>query len=113
MQFGFKNSGTQELVFEYLVTNELVSVAADGLWTECTNLAYRTSKDKESGLSSGNDFPVTTVLSSDIIGVTVPSDSYLMIRWRRSSTTYAAAMAIDNVAVGFTVQAKPMTIVVR
>ena len=113
MQFGFKNTGTQELVFEYLVTNELVSVAADGLWTECTNLAYRTSKDKESGLSSGNDFPVTTVLSSDIFGATVPSDSYLMIRWRRSSTTYAAAMAIDNVAVGFTVPAKPMTIVVR
>lgn len=113
MQFGFKNAGTQELAFEYLVTNELVSVAAEGIWTECANLTYRTTKDKESGLASGKDFPATTALSSDIAGATIPKDCYFIMRWRRSPTTYAAAMAVDNVTVAFTVQARPMTIVVR
>ena len=64
MQFGFKNAVTQELVFECLVTNEPVSVAADGPWTECANLTYRTTKDKESGLASGKDLPVATALFS-------------------------------------------------
>jgi hypothetical protein len=113
MQFGFRNAGPQDLAFEFLVTNELASVAADGPWTECADLTYRTPESKESGLASGKDLPVPTAMAADIFGATVPNDCYFMIRWRRSATTSAAAIAIDNVAVSFTVQPRPMAIVVR
>ena len=111
MQFGFRNTAVQSLVFEYLVTNELVSVATAGPWVGCPDLAYRTTKDYSSGLTNG--YPVATALSSDIFGATVPKDCYFMMRWRRAATTFAAAMAIDNVAVSFTVQSRPLVIVVR
>jgi hypothetical protein len=113
MQFGFKNSGTQELVCECLVTNELVTVAADGAWMECADLAYSTSKDIASGLNSGDDLPVVTPLAADIIGLSVPKDCYFLLRWRRSASMNGAAMAIDNVSVSFVSQSRPMTIVLR
>ena len=113
MQFGFRNTGPQDLAFEYLVTNDLASVAATGDWTGCANLTYRTTRDTTSAPASDGDIPVATALSSDISGATVPKDGYFVIRWRRSATTSAAAMAIDNVTVSFTVRSRPMTIVVR
>jgi hypothetical protein len=113
MQFGFKNSGAQVLICECLVTNELVSVVADGAWMECADISYSTSKDKESGLDSGNDLPVATPIGADIFGVDIPKDSYLLLRWRRSAISNAAAMAIDNLTVSFEVQSRPMTIVLR
>ena len=113
MQFGFKNKEVQELVCEYLVTNELVSVAVDGDWRVCDGLTYVTSKDNTSGLESGKDLPVTTKISAEITDVSIAKDGYFMLRWRRSATSNAAAMAIDNVSVAFTVQSRPLTIVVR
>ena len=113
MQFGFKNKETQELVCECLVTNELVSVASDGDWRACDNLTYFTAKDNTSGLESGKDFPVATEISAEITDVNIPNDCYFMLRWRRSATSNAAAMAIDNLSVAFTVQSRPLTIVVR
>lgn len=113
MQFGFRNSVRQVLVCECLVTNELVSVAADGAWMECADLAYGTSKDRESGLNSGEDLPVVTALAADIAGISVPKDYYFLLRWRRSAVSNGAAMAIDNLSVSFLIQSRPMTIVVR
>jgi hypothetical protein len=113
IQFGFKNSVQQTLVCECLVTNELVSVAADGAWMECADLSYSTSHDNESGLVSGKDLPVVTPLAADIVGLSVPKDHYFLIRWRRSAVSNGAAMAIDNLSVSFLVQSRPMTIVVR
>ena len=113
MQFGFKNKEVQELICEYLVTNELVSVAVDGDWRVCDNLTYVTSKDNTSGLESGEDLPVATEISAEITDVSIAKDGYFMLRWRRSATSNAAAMAIDNVSVAFTVQSRPLTIVVR
>jgi len=113
MQFGFKNKEVQELVCEYLVTNELVSVSADGDWRVCDDLTYFTSKDNTSGLESGEDLPVATEISAEITDANIAKDGYFMLRWRRSATSNAAAMAIDNVSVAFTVQSRPLTIVVR
>ncbi|MBQ3096708.1 MAG: hypothetical protein IJC66_01030, partial [Kiritimatiellae bacterium] len=113
MQFGFKNKETQELACEYLVTNELVSVAVDGDWRACDGLVYRTAKDNTSGLESGADLPVSTAIAAELSNVSVPRDSYFMLRWRRSAIANAAAMAIDNLSVTFTVQSRPLTIVVR
>ena len=113
VQFGFKNSEQNELVCECLVTNELVSVAVEGNWHPYDGLTFRTTKDNTSGLASGEDQPVVTAVSSEVIGANVPKDSYFMIRWRRTAVSSAAAMAIDNVAVSFEVQSRPMTIVVR
>ena len=113
MQFGFKNKEVQQLVCEYLVTNELVSVVTDGRWQVCDDLTYSTEKDCTSGLESGEDLPVATEISAEISDASIPKDCYFMLRWRRSATSNAAAMAIDNVSVAFTVQSRPLTIVVR
>jgi hypothetical protein len=90
-----------------------VSVAVDGDWRVCDDLTYFTSKDNTSGLESGEDLPVATEISAEITDVSIAKDGYFMLRWRRSSTSNAAAMAIDNVSVAFTVQSRPLTIVVR
>ena len=113
VQFGFKNKEVQELVCEYLVTNELVSIVADGDWRVCDDLTYFTSKDNTSGLESGKDLPVATEISAEITDASIPNDWHFMLRWRRSAISNAAAMAIDNVSVTFTVQSRPLTIVVR
>lgn len=113
MQFGFKNKEMQELACEYLVTNELVSVVVDGDWRVCDDLTYITAKDNTSGLESGKDLPVATEISAEITDASIPNGSYFMLRWRRSATSNAAAMAIDDVSVAFTVQPRPLTIVVR
>ena len=113
VQFGFKNKEVQELVCEYLVTNELVSIVADGDWRVCDDLIYFTSKDNTSGLESGKDLPVATEISAEITDASIPNDWHFMLRWRRSAISNAAAMAIDNVSVAFTVQSRPLTIVVR
>ena len=113
MQFGFKNKEVQDLVCEYLVTNELVSVAAAGDWRAFHGLAYHTSKDTESGLTSGEDMPVKTAVSAELMDATVPQGGYFMLRWRRSAAANAAAIAIDNVSVAFSVRSRPLTIVVR
>ena len=113
MQFGFRNKEVQELACEYLVTNELVSVAVDGDWRVCDDLTYKTAKDDTSGLESGKDLPVATEISAEIMDANIPKDCYFVFRWRRSAISNAAAMAIDNVSVAFTVQSRPLTIVVR
>ena len=113
MQFGFRNKDEQELVCECLVTNELVSVVADGDWRVCSELTYRTTKDNASGLESAVDMPDVTVVSAELMDVCVPKDCYFMLRWRRSAVSNAAAIAVDNVSVSFTVQSRPLTIVVR
>ena len=113
VQFGFNNSEPHELLCECLVTNELVSVATEGNWLPYDELTFRTTKDKTSGLVSEEDPPVVTAISSDVSDMSVPRDSYFMIRWRRTAVVSAAAMAIDNVAVSFEIQPRPMTVVVR
>jgi hypothetical protein len=80
---------------------------------ECADLSYSTSHGNGSGLVSGKDLPVVTPLAADIAGISVPKDHYFLIRWRRSTVSNGAAMAIDNLAVSFEVQSRPMTIVVR
>lgn len=113
MQFGFNNNEVQDMFCEYLVTNELASVAVDGDWRICDSLTYRTTKDSESGLTSGVDMPVATALSAEIPDINVPAGSYFMIRWRRNAVSNSAAMAIDNVSVVFTSHARPLTVVIR
>ena len=113
VQFGFKNNAQQELLCECLVTNELVALSVEGDWRSCDELTFRTSRDSESGLKSGEDLPVVTAISSDVVGMIVPKDFYFMIRWRRTAVVSAAAMAIDNVVVSFEVQSRPMRVVVR
>jgi hypothetical protein len=113
IQFGFRNTTVQELVCEYLVTNELVSIVSDGDWKTCEELLYRTSKDSSSGLKGGVDSPVSTALSAELCEMKIPQDSYFMIRWRREPGTNSAAVGIDNLSVSFYGQARPLTIVVR
>ena len=113
LQFGFRNMEVQNLACEYMVTNELVSVAADGDWHICDDLTYYTAENSSSGLESGKDIPVTTALSADITDVSIPNDCYFMLRWRRNVTSNAAAIAIDNVSVAFAVKSRPFYIVVR
>ena len=95
------------------MTNELVSVAAAGDWRTFHGLAYHTSKDTESGLTSGEDMPVKTAVSAELMDAIVPQGGYFMLRWRRSAAANAAAIAIDNVSVAFSVRSRPLTIVVR
>jgi hypothetical protein len=113
MQFGFRNTSEQAVVCEYLVTNELVSVCAEGCWCVCDNLIYRTTKDNNSGLVNGIDLPVKTVISAELKNISVPVNSYFMLRWRRTAVSNAAAMSMDNIAVSFTIQSHPFRIVVR
>ena len=113
VQFGFKNKDVQELVCECLVTNELVSVVAEGDWHVCEDLTYRTLNDNSSGLVSGKDLPVATRVVAELPEINVLKDSYLLLRWRRSAVSSAAAIAIDNVTVSFVIQSRPMVIVVR
>jgi hypothetical protein len=95
------------------VTNELVSVDAEGDWHVCEDLTYWTLNDVDSGLESGKDLPVATQVAAELPEINVLKDSYLLLRWRRSAVSSAAAIAIDNVTVSFVVQSRPMVIVVR
>lgn len=113
VQFGFRNLQEQELVFEYLATNELVSAAASGNWMACEALAGKTVRDNVSGLVSGEDLPVAATVSAEIPGLRVPRDGYLVIRWRRAPVSNAAAMGVDDLEVAFEVQSRPLTIVIR
>ena len=95
------------------MTNELVSVDSGGDWHSWEDLTYSTTRDFNSGLDSGRDLPVSTAISAELRNVDVPKNGYFMIRWKRSSATNSAAMAIDNVSVAFAVQPHPLTIVIR
>ena len=106
--FGLKNESEQKLLCECLVTNELVSVAAENGWQPCEELDFYVS-----AVSAEIDLPAKTAISSEVPGASIPKDSYFVLRWRRCATSSAAAMAIDNLAVSFAVQPRPMTIVVR
>ncbi|MBO5941121.1 MAG: hypothetical protein J6R18_08010 [Kiritimatiellae bacterium] len=113
VQFGFRNTVAQELVCEYIVTNELVSIASGGNWQRIDELLYSTPEDSSSGLKGGTDLPITTVLSAELSGIAIPQDAYFMVRWRREAGTNSAAIGIDNISVSFYGQARPLTIVVR
>ena len=113
VQFGFRNPSVQELAFEYLVTDRLFPVSAQNGWTQCDALTYKTARDSSSGLVNGMDFHVTGTFEAELPELTIPKAAYLLVRWRRSAVTNAAAVGIDNVAIGFEVQARPMIIVVR
>ena len=108
VQFGFGNESAQELLCECLVTNELVSVAAEGDWRLCEELNFITPV-----FSSESEQPVATAISSEVHGISISKDDYFVLRWRRAATSSAVAMAIDNLSVSFAVQPRPMTIVVR
>ena len=101
-QFGFKNKVSQELEFDFLVTNELVNVDCEGDWRSCRALTFVSpmvgaGEEKKSGA----DLPVEAAVAAEIQGAAVPAGSYLIVRWRREPTANGAALAIDDVAVSF------------
>ena len=113
LQFGFKNNVEQSLQCECLVTNEEVSVVASGDWRACDALRFTTPVVGGGGLESGKDLPVRRAYSADDLGVRVPRGGYLLIRWRRTKTTSAAAMAIDNVEMAFESAIQPTVMILR
>ena len=113
VQFGFRNRDEQSIACEFLVTNALVPVVALGAWRACPALTCRTSRDASSGLVGGRDPPVVTSLPDVALDVPVPPASFLLLRWRRTASANAAALAIDNVAVSFEVKRHPAAIVFR
>lgn len=113
VQFGFKNTGEQTLQCEWLVTNEEVSVVAPGDWHTCDALRFTTPVVGGGGLEGGKDLPVSSEYSVDDLGVKVPRGSRLLVRWRRTAATSAAAMAIDNIEVAFESAIQPTVVIFR
>jgi hypothetical protein len=102
MQFGFRNKVSQEMEFDFLVTNELVNVNCAGSWQSCRALNFLSPiVDAGEEKKSGADLPEKVVVSADIPDSTVPAGFYLIVRWRREPAVNAAALAIDDLAVTF------------
>ena len=113
VQFSFKNRSEQILLCECLVTNLLVSVATAGDWRPCTAAYFRTPVNGGKEDAEGREPPVSTPCSMDDLGVRVPRGNWALIRWRRTKTTSAAAMAIDNVEMAFESAIQPTVMILR
>lgn len=113
LQYGFRNETAQQLHCEYAVSDELQTVVADCGWIGDAKLLYETAENASSGLVGGTDAPVKTVMSSSGIDVSIPPGGYFMLRWRRMSASRSAAIAIDNVTVGFVRESRGLSIVIR
>lgn len=113
VQFSFKNRSEQILLCECLVTNRLVSVATAGDWRPCTAAYFRTPVIGGTEDAEGREPPVSTPCSMDDLGVRVPRGNWALIRWRRTKTTSAAALAIDNVEVAFESAIQPTVVIFR
>lgn len=114
LQFGFQNKAEQYIECEWLVTNELVSVAAEGAWRSEPDLVFRTpAVGLGETLKGGTDLPRGGAVSAALRGLRLRPGEYLLLRWRREQVTNAAALAIDDVRLSFRRKARPTVFILR
>ena len=113
-QFGFHNTAAQTVSVEWLVTNTLVGVDVVGAWNEVPSLTFTTPAiGRGDELVSGVAPPVETRLAGALDGVRVEPGELLLIRWRRTHVTNAAALGVDDVQLTWTRAREPMLLLVR
>ena len=113
-QFGFHNTAAQTVSVEWLVTNALVGVDVVGAWNEVPSLTFTTPAiGRGDELVSGVAPPVETRLAGALDGVRVEPGELLLIRWRRTHVTNAAALGVDDVQLTWTRAREPMLLLVR
>ena len=97
-QFGFKNKAAQDVLVEWLVTNALVGVDADGAWTAVEGLTFTTpAVGRGEELASGKDLPLEKRQAGTLDGLRLRPGEVLLLRWRRDRVTNSAALGIDDV----------------
>ena len=98
-QFGFKNKAAQDVLVEWLVTNALVGVDAEGAWTVVDGLTFTTpAVGRGEELASGKDLPIEKRQAGALDGLRLRPGEVLLLRWRRDRVTNSAALGIDDVA---------------
>ncbi|MGN0847328.1 MAG: hypothetical protein ACI4RA_08095 [Kiritimatiellia bacterium] len=101
-QFGFKNKEAQTIAVEWLVTNRLVSVWAEGDWRQEEALAFTTpAVGLGEELKSGEELPLEQRVAGTLEKAVLRPGEVLLVRWRRQRITYSAALAIDDVRLSF------------
>lgn len=103
-------SGVKTIPFEYLVTNELVSVAAPGDWKAVEAAAFTTVAEKPAGADSTTLRAETkTAAVPDV----VPVGGYLLIRWTDCEKASSCPFAVDDVSVSYESALRPTVLLLR
>jgi len=104
------DNSLQQIKFYYKITNDptatFTSLITDG-WTAVVNLNFISPKDGHSILKvlNGNDPANRNYICDTINGITIPSGSYILLRWYDQADSYDHGLAIDDVTVKWTVPA--------
>lgn len=108
-QLNFR-SGVKTIPFEYLVTNELVSVAAPGDWKAVDTAAFTTVASNPADTDSTMPRAKTkTAAVSDA----VPMGGYLLIRWTDCKEKSSCPFAVDDVSVSYESALRPTVLLLR
>lgn len=103
-------SGVKTIPFEYLVTNELVSVAAPGDWKAVEAAAFTTLEENPAGAGSTTSWAET---KTAVLPDTVPVGGYLLIRWTDCEKASSCPFAVDDVSVSYESALRPTVLLFR
>lgn len=106
-QWNFRK-GTKTIPFEWLVTNELVSVVAEGDWRAVDAAAFTTVAAPSADNAVPRAERKTAAISADI-----PPGGYLLIRWTDAAKASSCPFAVDDVELRYTAKARATLITVR
>jgi len=102
-QFTFTAGRTspQSMTFEYLVTNEIASVAAEGAWSPVDDLKFDAVASLEAGgPNSDLAFPcVATNMCHALGDVRLGKNDVLVLRWSVDGVANGDALGIDDVVL--------------
>jgi len=102
-QFTFtaKRTSPQSMTFEYLVTNEVASVAAEGAWSPVDDLKFDAVASLEAGgPNSDLAFPcVATNMCHALSKVRLGKNDIFVLRWSVDGVASGDALGIDDVVL--------------
>ena len=111
-QFGFKNPAAQTVAVEWLVTNRLAAIDAEGDWRTSPGLVFTTPATAADGLASG-EATAESRPSGGLDGAALAPGKVLLLRWRRLKVTNSAALGVDDVELRWTSVRERTQIVIR
>lgn len=103
-------SGVKSIPFEYLVTNELVSVASPGDWKAVEAAAFTTLEENPAGAGSTTPRAET---KTAVLPDTVSVGGYLLIRWTDCEKASSCPFAVDDVSVSYESALRPTVLLLR
>ena len=117
--FSKNRSAEQSLRFEYLVTNEFVSIVTEGNWVEVDGLRFDAIAPGATSFTEGGEYAdyetgsVGRNLSATLQDVVLRPGKVLLIRWTPDPVSNGEALGVDDIRLKCSKQALGTTLIYR